>query len=150
MSIKFNVVDGSTWVGASSPDGYWNAVEVDGTTWVGRKHPSGATNIFVDTDDSGLFGSGHPSGAMRVVEGDVSTSGAVAGVDTVSAIPKLDVGVAVASLGDSMFARAASHTTVAARTTGENRHNSELMWAHFRNPSFIHQTWWDNTATAAL
>lgn len=83
MTIEFNITDGTTWTGATSADGSWNAVIVDGDTWVGRQSDSGATNIVVDTDDSGLFGPNHPSGAMRVIPEDSSTSGAVAGGESV-------------------------------------------------------------------
>lgn len=66
-----------------------------------------------------------------------------------SRISKVAAGAKIAVLGDSEFARASSFTTSAARTTAENRANSEIMWAHFRDPRFLYANWWDNTATAA-
>jgi lysophospholipase L1-like esterase len=66
-----------------------------------------------------------------------------------SGVPKLAAGASVSLLGDSMFARAANFTTGVARTTAENRQSSELAWAMFKQPNFIHRNWWDATATAA-
>lgn len=143
--IRFNIVDGNTYVGWYAANGAWNAVEVDGTTRTGAMHPSGCLNVYVDTDNSGLTGRYHPCGAIRVVSGGSSTSGAIAGGDTIS----LQTGASVALLGDSMFARGANFTTSVTRTTAENRCNNELMWCHFANPSFVHRNWWDSTATAA-
>lgn len=81
MTISFNLVDGSSWVGFYDADGAWNAVSVDGTAWTGRMNTAGCLNIYIDPDDgvtSELFGVNHPCGALRVVEGE-SESGAIEG-----------------------------------------------------------------------
>jgi len=75
--------------------------------------------------------------------------GSFGGLGAGKGVSLLPVGSSVALLGDSMFARAASFTTGAARTTAENRCNSELMWSHFRSPRFVHRNWWDPTTIAA-
>lgn len=79
MTVVFNLVNGSSWTGAKSAAGATNAVSVNGSTWVTRNHKCGAINVYIDTDGSGLFGCNHKSGALRVVSGVSSSSGAVAG-----------------------------------------------------------------------
>jgi len=64
--------------------------------------------------------------------------------------PPLSAGAKMASLGDSIIARGHSSTTAGARTTSQNRGNSELTWAMARDPRFIHNIHWASTATAAL
>ncbi len=66
-----------------------------------------------------------------------------------AAVPPLDAGALVAALGDSIIARGHSSTTGAARTTAQNRGNSELAWARALSPRFHHWIWWEPTATAA-
>lgn len=74
--MKMKTVNGDIYVGMTARDGSVNAVAVPGDTYVGRIHSAGCLNIFIDTDDSELFGMNHPSGAMRVAIGN-STSGAM-------------------------------------------------------------------------
>lgn len=64
--------------------------------------------------------------------------------------PLLLAGAKIATLGDSIIARGHSSTTAGARTTAQNRANSELTWALARSPRGLHTIYWDAAATAAL
>lgn len=75
-TININVVDGSTFVGRYSADGYWNGVDqsANTSTFVGLIHPSGAINYVIDnsTDPHGLY---HPNGAIYVSDAGTLNGG---------------------------------------------------------------------------
>lgn len=83
--------------------------------------------------------------------GDLGSLGdlGVLGGPSLLDVPFMEPGAAFGGNGDSILGRGNFFTTAAARTTAENRHNSEMGWVHFFLGNVITRNYWDNTATAA-
>lgn len=75
-TININSVDGSTFVGRYSAEGYWNGVDQSSNTsmYVGFIHKSGAINYVIDNGSTphGLY---HPNGAMYVTDNGTLNGG---------------------------------------------------------------------------
>lgn len=75
-TINIKSVDGSTFVGRYSTEGYWNGVDQSSntSTYVGLIHKSGAINYVIDNGSTphGLY---HPNGAMYVTDNGTLNGG---------------------------------------------------------------------------
>lgn len=75
-TINIKTVDGSTFVGRYSPEGYWNGVDQSSntSTFVGFVHPSGAINYVLDNGSTphGIY---HPNGSLYVTDNGTLNGG---------------------------------------------------------------------------